>query len=461
MSSRDTPPEAAPPPGASMRERLSAMLERGVDAFGAWNARRILRELEHVLDPAVSEVEGGRRAAAFAQWYADATAEQRQACWLLMSEHFTPDVSAIEAAHVAYEAARGTADEPRAELRLRRAFTAPRTRLLQRFSAYPEGVRFLVDLRAELLPQLRRDKRLAALDGELQELFSAWFDVGFLELRRISWDSPASLVEKLIRYEAVHDIKSWTDAKNRLDEDRRCYGFFHPRLGDEPLIFIEVALLREMAAGVVPLLDEEADAANLAKATCAIFYSISNTQTGLRGVSFGDALIKRVVDALQQEFPQLKLFATLSPMPGLRAWLQAQAPALLQALAPRARQALASELDLPELTAERLLATFDGLADWPEKSARRRWLLGAAARYLAREQTGDGRLLDPVARFHLGNGARIERINWLADPSAKGMRQSWALMVNYLYDLRRVDRYRAQLAQGRVAVSSAVEGLLG
>lgn len=456
---------SGPSPGthsvaASVRERLSAMLERGVDAFGAWGPRRILRELEHVLDPSVSEVEGGRRAAAVAQWYAGATAEQRHDCWLLLSEHFTPDVSAIDAAHAAYEAARGTEDESRAEVRLRRAFTAPRTRLLQRFSAYPEGVRFLVDLRAELLPHLRRDKRLAALDGELRELFSTWFDVGFLELRRISWHSPASLIEKLIRYEAVHDIKSWADAKNRLDEDRRCYGFFHPRLGDDPLIFIEVALLREMAAGVVPLLDEEADPANLDKASCAIFYSISNTQAGLKGVSFGDALIKHVVGALQQEFPRLKLFATLSPIPGLHAWLQARAAALLEALAPRARQALAAELGTDAPSAAALLAALDGLADWPEKSARRRWLLGAAARYLGRERTEDGRVLDPVARFHLGNGARIERINWLADPSPKGLKQSHGLMVNYLYDLKRLDRHRAQLAQGRVPMSGAVEALL-
>ena len=305
----------------SMRQRLGAMLERGVDAIGPWGSRRILRELQHVLDPSVSEVEGGRRAAAFAQWYAGATPEQRSECWVLMSEHFAPDVAAIESAHAAYEAVRGTDDEARAEVQLRRAFTAPRTRLLQRFSAYSGGVHFLVDLRAELLPHLKKDKRLIALDGELQELFSTWFDVGFLELRRISWDSPAALIEKLIRYEAVHDIRSWQDAKNRLDEDRRCYSFFHPRMPGEPLIFVEVALLREMAGGIVPLLDEEAAPADLDKASCAIFYSISNTQSGLKGVSFGDELIKRVVEVLQGEFPRLKLFATLSPIPGFRAWL--------------------------------------------------------------------------------------------------------------------------------------------
>ena len=444
----------------SMRQRLGAMLERGVDAIGPWGARRILRELQHVLDPAVSEVEGGRRAAAFAQWYAGATPEQRSECWVLMSEHFAPDVAAIESAHAAYEAVRGTDDEARAEVQLRRAFTAPRTRLLQRFSAYPGGVHFLVDLRAELLPHLKKDKRLLALDGELQELFSTWFDVGFLDLRRISWDSPASLIEKLIRYEAVHDIRSWQDAKNRLDEDRRCYSFFHPRMPGEPLIFVEVALLREMAGGIVPLLDEQAPAADLDKASCAIFYSISNTQSGLKGVSFGDELIKRVVEVLQGEFPRLKLFATLSPIPGFRSWLAKNLDARLQAMPGRARTELARELGVASVAAADILAALDGVAQWPEKSARARWLLAAGAHYLARASTDGGRPLDAVARFHLGNGARIERLNWLGDPSPKGLRQSHGLMVNYLYDLKRLDRHRRELAQGTVPVAGAVQSLL-
>ena len=444
----------------SMRQRLGAMLERGVDAIGPWGSRRILRELQHVLDPSVSEVEGGRRAAALAQWYAGATPEQRSECWVLMSEHFAPDVAAIESAHAAYEAVRGTDDEARAEVQLRRAFTAPRTRLLQRFSAYSGGVHFLVDLRAELLPHLKKDKRLIALDGELQELFSTWFDVGFLELRRISWDSPASLIEKLIRYEAVHDIRSWQDAKNRLDEDRRCYSFFHPRMPGEPLIFVEVALLREMAGGIVPLLDEEAAPADLDKASCAIFYSISNTQSGLKGVSFGDELIKRVVEVLQGEFPRLKLFATLSPIPGFRAWLAKNLDARLQAMPGRARAELARELDVADLAPADLSAALEGVAQWPEKSARARWLLAAGAHYLARASTEGGRPLDAVARFHLGNGARIERINWLGDPSPKGLRQSHGLMVNYLYDLKRLDRHRRELAQGTVPVAGAVQSLL-
>ena len=443
----------------STRERLGAMLGRQGEALSPWVLRRTLRELQDVADPAVSDVEGGRRAAGVAGWYARATPEQRRDCWLLMSDQFPPDRSAIETARAAYDAARGTDEEARAEVQLRKAFASPRTRLLQRFAAFPEGVRFLVDLRAELLPHLKHEKRLLALDAELEDLFSTWFDVGFLELQRISWHSPAALVEKLIKYEAVHDIKSWADAKNRLDEDRRCYAFFHPRLPGEPLIFVEVALLQGMADSITPLLDEEGAADDLDKATTAIFYSISNTQTGLKGVSFGDSLIKRVVEELKGEFPQLKVFATLSPIPGLRAWLGKNAEAVLQAMPPRARQALARELGQPELEASALLKALDGVPELGEKSALRRWLLGAAARYLGRDLDARGRPLDAVARFHLGNGARVERLNWLGDPSPKGLKQSYGLMVNYLYDLKRLDKHRALLAQGKVPVSGAMESL--
>lgn len=445
----------------AVRQRLGALLERRSESDVVRSQRRLLADLQQVLDPALSDVEGGRHAAAVADWYRAADAPQRYEFWLVLSEQFPPDVSSLEAAHQAYEKARGTDEEARAEVQLRRAFTAPRTRLLQRFSAFAGGVRFLVDLRAELVAHVRQDQRLVALDAELQELLSTWFDVGFLELQCISWDSPASLIEKLIKYEAVHDVRSWEDAKNRLDHDRRCYGFFHPRLPGEPLIFVEVALLREMAASIEPLLDVEAAPADLDKATTAIFYSISSTQTGLRGVSFGDDLIKRVVEQLQTEFPRLKRFATLSPIPRLRSWLQNEAEAVLKATPLRTRRSLGRELGLDGVPGvDDVLQALEQAADWPEDSVRARWLLSAAAQYLGRSLTPDGRPLDPVARFHLGNGARVERINWCGDPSAKGLKQSFGLMVNYLYDLRRLERHRAQLAKGDVPLSSEVEGLL-
>jgi malonyl-CoA decarboxylase len=419
-----------------MRERLKATLRRHEEALSPRALRRTLVELQAIVDPQVSEVEGGRRAMAFAEWYAKATPEERRDCWVLMTEQFAPDPKKIAAARENYEAAQGTPDEAQAEIRLRRAYHSPRTRLLQRFAVFPEGMRFLVDLRAELLPHLKTDKRLLSLDAELEHLFSTWFDVAFLELRRISWDSPASLVEKLIKYEAVHDIRSWADVKNRLDSDRRCYGFFHPRLDSEPLIFVEVALMDAVADSITPLLDESAAPADLEKATTAIFYSISNTQTGLRGVSFGDSLIKRVVETLKAEFPRLKVFATLSPIPGLRAWMEKNAPAEL--------------LDK--------IVDAQSLMSLAPKSQARTQLLAWAARYLTRE-TQDGKPLDGVARFHLGNGARIERLNWAADPSPKGLKQSYGLMVNYLYDLKRLDKHREMLAQGKIAAASAVTGL--
>ncbi len=426
--------KSAPPSARTTQERLKARLRQGEEAMSPRALRRTLDELKSIVDPLVSEVEGGRRAAALIDWYATATTAQRRDLWLLMSERFVADPAQVKAAQETYLATVGTPDEASAEVLYRRATISPRRRLLQRFSAHPNGIAFLVSLRADMQSQLKADKRLLALDVEMEYMFSTWFDVGFLELRRISWDSPASLVEKLIKYEAVHDIRSWDDVKNRLDSDRRCYGFFHPRLPGEPLIFVEVALINDIASSITPLLDEAAAPVDLERATTAVFYSISNTQIGLRGVSFGDSLIKHVVESLHQEFPRLKTFATLSPIPGLRAWLAKNAP--------------------PDL-----LSAWDAAPDLAEKTPPRMALKQWAARYLGREMQ-DGKPLDPVARFHLGNGARVERLNWAADPSAKGLKQSYGLMVNYLYDLKKLDKNRNALAQGKVAISSAIKDLL-
>ncbi len=441
------------------RERLSATLRQGDEAMSPRMLRRALDELRAIIDPRVSEVEGGRRAEAMAAWYAGATPARRRDLWLLMSEMFVADPKKTADAQARYAAALGTPDEAAAEVHYRRATVSPRRRLLQRFSVYPGGVQFLVDLRAEIQPQLKGDKRLLALDVEMEYMFSTWFDVGFLDLRRISWDSPASLIEKLIQYEAVHEVKSWADMKNRLDSDRRCYGFFHPRLPGIPLIFVEVALVDHIAPDVVPLLDESAAPADLKKATTAIFYSISNTQVGLRGVSFGDSLIKNVVDTLRQEFPQLKTFATLSPIPGLRGWLQRHLEQELATLSPRALADLGRAVGFEPPTAAHVLPLLERPLALEERSPLRQFLLGAAARYLG-TQWQDDKPLDPVARFHLGNGARVERLNWAGDPSAKGLKQSFGLMVNYLYDLKRLDRHRALLSQRRIPMSGEVEDLL-
>jgi len=454
-------PSASAPaalPARSSRERLDATLRQKEEALSPRVLRRTLTELQAIVDPGVSEVEGGRRAKGVAQWYSKATPQQRQDCWLLMSEQFAPDPTQVKAAREHYEAAMGTPDEGVAEIRMRKALVSPRTRLLQRFAVFPEGMRFLVDLRAELLPALKGNKRVMALEAELENLFTTWFDVAFLELRRISWDSPASLVEKLIKYEAVHDIKSWGDVKNRLDSDRRCYGFFHPRLPDEPLIFVEVAFMDEIASSISPLLDELAEAVDVSKAKTAIFYSISNTQTGLKGVSFGDSLIKRVVETLRADFPKLKTFATLSPIPGFRQWLARHAPRMFEETPEKLRTQLGRAVGFEPVAVEHVMTALDQITTLPERSVLRQWLLGCAAHYLGKDLTNE-RPTDPVARFHLGNGARVELIHWGADLSPKAGRQSYGLMVNYLYDLRKLDRHRQMMSQGKIPVSGDVESL--
>jgi malonyl-CoA decarboxylase len=256
------------------------------------------------------------------------------------------------------------------------------------------------------------------------------------------------MLEKLIKYEAVHDIQSWDDLKNRLDADRRCYGFFHPRLPNEPLIFVEVAFTQKfddtLATSMAALLDVAAAPTDLSKVSTAIFYSINNTQAGLRGVGFGDSLIKGVVEALKHEFPQLKTFTTLSPIPSLARWIAREDAALATALKtiyPSSIRAL------------------------DEKDTLRKRLQSAAAKFLAQgltEQRDDQptptprKPLDAVARFHLSNGARIERINWAADLSPKGLEQSFGLMVNYLYDLKSLAKNRDLLAKGRITASKDV-----
>ena len=439
-----------------LAQRLDATLRRGQEALSPRELRRLLQEMQQVADASLSDVEGGRHAQALMEWYAKAEAPVHKDFWLLAIEQFGPDAKALQAARERYDKAASDEERSQAEVALRRALISSRTRLLQRFAQPQGGLEFLVNMRAQLLALPKAEQRYVALDAELEHLFSSWFDVALLELKSINWDSPASLLEKLIQYEAVHDIRSWSDLKNRLDSDRRCYGFFHPRMPRVPLIFVEVALLDKMAGSMAPLLDESAAAADLSKANTAIFYSISNTQTGLKGVSFGDSLIKHVVETLTAEFPKLKNFATLSPIPGLRSWLAKNGDAVLAELDDKQKAAL--EQSAGGLTAAQLLAALDDPGSLSEKSVLRQVVMHCAARYLGRE-TAKGRPLDAVARFHLGNGARVERLNWAADLSTKGLKQSMGLMVNYLYDLKRLDKHRSLLAQGKIPVSSEVESL--
>ena len=315
-------------------------------------------------------------------------------------------------------------------------------------------------MRAELIPLARADAGLKALDQDVYQLLTSWFDVGFLQLQRITWDSPASLLEKLTKYEAVHAIRSYSDLKNRLGDDRRCYAYFHPHMPDEPLIFVEVALVNGIAGNVHELLDEKAPLGDAERADTAIFYSISNCQQGLAGVSFGNFLIKGVVSDLLRELPNLKIFSTLSPIPGFRAWLDAQLAnnALdCSEVALQALRALSGAATTPESFAKSLNRNAgDGATPGEDLQPL---LMRTCARYLL-EARSKNRALDRVAHFHLSNGARIERLNWAGDLSHNGIRQSVGIMVNYLYKLSDIEKnHEAYSSNATIAASTAVRKL--
>jgi malonyl-CoA decarboxylase len=388
------------------------------------------------------------RAAALGEAYRAMPGPDRLRFMQTLAHDFGPDPKAIAKAHAAYVKAAGTADQWETETRLRQAVISPRSKILRQFNELPDGLKFLVDLRADVLKAVDAEPALAVLDRELQNRLSSWFDVGFLELTRITWDSPAALLEKLMAYEAVHQIRSWNDLKNRLDSDRRCYAFFHPRMPREPLVFVEVALTSGISRDVQPLLDESAPVLDPGEANTAIFYSISNTQAGLRGVSLGNFLLKRVIEALRRDLPGLQTFSTLSPLPTFRLWLDQQFAKDSVPLERADLLPLADALGGPP-TPLQLQQTLQKTrwSEMPELiAALERPMNMLGLHYLTKVKQGQ-LPFDPVARFHLGNGARIERLNWAADISAKGFNQSYSMMVNYRYLPEsiedHVDRYGA------------------
>ncbi len=426
---------------------------------------RLREQMRVCLEGRGGEVSARARAASLGRSYLALDRAGRRRFLGILAHEFDVDHAAVDrAADALGKADGGETARRRAERELRAALEAPRVKLLTQFNELPDGVKFLVDLRAELLEIAGRDPALAALEADLKDLLASWFDVGFLELRRIGWDSPAALLEKLIAYEAVHEIDGWGDLKNRLDSDRRCFAFFHPRMRDEPLIFVEVALYSGLADNIQRLLDPAAPVEDAHVADTAIFYSISNAQRGLVGISFGGFLIKRVVAELAGEFRNLKGFATLSPMPGFRSWLEgmlaADSPALLLAAE---RKAIAQ---LPiGIGDDGAFATLIGLPAWYDDEAVAKALKAPlkrlAARYLVEERREDGRARDPVAHFHLLNGARVEQIDWLADRSEKGVAQSYGMMVNYRYREPDIEaNHEAYKGEGMVAASPAVRALL-
>jgi malonyl-CoA decarboxylase len=431
------------------------------------NDREALREqMQACLATRGGEVSARARAAALGHVYLALNQAGRRRFLETLASDFDVDSKAIDAAVDHLRAAVGDKARHKAEAELRRALEAPRVKLLTQFNALPEGVKFLVDMRAELLRIKSHHPALSGLEQDLKELLTTWFDIDFLELRRITWNTAsAALLEKLIAYEAVHAIESWDDLKNRLDSDRRCFAYFHPRMRDEPLIFVEVALVNGLADNIQALLDESAPVTDPRAADTAIFYSISNAQRGLAGISFGNFLIKRVADALSAEFKGLKTFATLSPIPGFMGWLERRLaegePKLLTARERKALNAAVGRAAGAKATLKSLLASADWLDDATQSAAMRDPLTRLCVRYVAEERAPGGRALDPVAHFHLSNGASIERLNWKADLSSKGRQQSAGMMLNYLYDLGRVeDNHEAYTSEGRVKLSSALRALL-
>lgn len=451
---------------ASLFDRaLKRLLEAWRDVAGGGEDEDIATQMRACLEAKGGEVSARARSARLAQAYLAADSEGR-AAFLRTLASFDSDPAEVARAVAALQQAGEGAAAAAARMRLRRALEAPRARLVTQFTSIPEGVKFVVELRAALLQLTKADPALGALEADIRALLAAWFDVGFLELRRIDWHSPAILLERLVGYEAVHEIRSWRDLKNRLDSDRRCYAFFHPRMPDEPLIFVEIALVKGLAGDVRALLDEKAPLQDPGAADTAIFYSISNCQQGLAGISFGNFLIKRVVAELSAEFRNIKTFATLSPIPGFRRWLDGKLgdEALLTA---EETASLAAALGgageghpLARLLARKAWHRNAGVAE-----AAKPILLKLCARYLLAESAeakgGEAkRARDPVAHFHLTNGAQAERLNWLADPSDKGFRESAGVMVNYLYDLDAIEgNHEAYVGTGRRAASTAMKRL--
>jgi malonyl-CoA decarboxylase len=425
--------------------------------LGADHAEKLRAEMRACLEARGGEALARAQAAGIASAYIGLSPTGRARFFEILATEFGIERVGVDRAIARYQEAGTEADKLTTERGLRRALVSPGMRLLTKFNALPEGTRFLIDMRAHLLALDRDDARLKALDADFRHLLATWFDIGFLRRARLTWDSPASLLEKIIAYEAVHEIRSWQDLHHRLDGDRRCYAFFHRSLPDEPLIFLQVALVEGLAGRIEPLLDESSPAMPPQRADTAIFYSITNTLDGLRGISFGNFLIKQVVDDLAHDLPNLRQFATLSPLPKLRLWLEGEPPGSW--LSAEHQASLAAAVPLAA-TPPAALADPMWLLDRKLAAELEEPLVRAAGGYLT-ARDADGLPIDPVARFHLGNGARIERINWLADRSPRRLAQSAGLMVNYSYDRPEIEQNHEAFVSGQlITVSPAIHELL-
>ena len=427
---------------ATISERGRTLLNRGKPDDGKEDAAGLIELCEAVLSGR-GEASGTAMASEVLDRYHDLDATERRTFFHVLAQNFGPDRDRVNKAIETWIAEPGEgnggalhfASEPR------------RQELIRRLNRAPGGTADLVAMRADLLGLISGDKDLAALDRDVAHLLASWFNRGFLVLRRIDWSTPANILEKIIRYEAVHEIRDWDDLRRRIDPvDRRCYAFFHPALVDEPLIFVEVALTETIPGAIAPLLAEDRELVGIERARTAVFYSISNTQRGLGGISFGNFLIKQVVEELRRELPKLEDFVTLSPVPGFMSWLK------------KADDVPVSDEDRPLLEH---LDTPDWWKNAELEGQLRSVLEPLAAYYFLKARSSKGRLINSVARFHLGNGARLERINWLGDTSTKGQRKSAGIMVNYLYRLDDIEKnHEAYANDGTVVASSAVKKLL-
>lgn len=427
---------------ATISERGRTLLRRGDSADTRRDADGLI-ELCDALLSGRGEASGTAMAREVLDIYRELDAAGRLAFFEGLVRDFGPDRERLSKAIEKWRAK--PSDEDASDLHF--ASEPRRQELIRRLNRAPGGTGDLVNMRADLLGMMNGHTDLAALDRDVSHLLSSWFNRGFLVLRRIDWSTPANILEKIIRYEAVHEISDWDDLRRRIDPvDRRCYAFFHPAMVDEPLIFVEVALTETIPGAIAPLLAVDRQHLPIERARTAVFYSISNTQRGLGGISFGSFLIKQVVEELRRETPKLDTFVTLSPVPGFMPWLK-------------------QDKDLPLSDDEReMLKRLDD-PKWfesPETTAQLRAVVEPfAAYYFLKARTPKGRLIDSVARFHLGNGARLERINWLGDLSPKGMRESAGVMVNYLYRLDDIEKnHEAYANDGEVVASSAVKKLI-
>jgi malonyl-CoA decarboxylase len=427
---------------ASISERGRTLLRRAATSDARQDASDLIELCEALLSGR-GEASGTAMAREVLDRYHDLDATGRRTFFEDLARNYGPDRERLAQAIENWRAQPNDADASD----LHFASEPRRQELIRRLNRAPGGTSDLVAMRADLLDLMDGNKDLAALDRDVVHLLASWFNRGFLVLRRIDWSTPANILEKIIRYEAVHEIRDWDDLRRRIDPvDRRCYAFFHPALVDEPLIFVEVALTESIPGAIAPLLAEDRQLVPIERARTAVFYSISNTQRGLGGISFGNFLIKQVVEELRRELPKLENFVTLSPVPGFVQWLKEAGDAPVT----DEERAQLEQLERPDWFEDAELA-----------SQLRSVIEPLAAYYFLKARTPKGRLIDSVARFHLGNGARLERIDWLGDLSPKGLRESAGIMVNYLYRLEDIEKnHEAYANQGEIAASSAVKKLL-